>query len=85
MTADITRLEHLRGNAQAALTMTRHLVDKYAEALSHKDLESVRRSMEQIEALLTKGGMPQIDEALGLLDEIRERIITVPALSRSAR
>ncbi|MGC4122312.1 MAG: hypothetical protein QM765_48570 [Myxococcales bacterium] len=64
--------------------MTRHLVDKYSEALQRKELEGIRQLLEKVDALLRDGAMPQIEDALVLLDEIRERILQIPALGRNA-
>lgn len=81
---DVSRLEHQRGNAQAAFIMTRHLVDKYSEALQRKELEGIRDLLEKVDGLLRDGAMPQIEDALSLLDEVRDRILRIPALGRNA-
>jgi hypothetical protein len=83
-TPDVSRLEHQRGNAQAAFIMTRHLVDKYSEALQRKELEGIRQLLEKVDQLLREGAMPQIEDALTLLDEVRDRILRIPALGRNA-
>ncbi len=82
--SDVSKLEHQRGNAQAAFIMTRHLVEKYSEALQRKELEGIRQLLERVDRLLRDGAMPQIEDALVLLDEIRERILRIPALGRNA-
>ena len=78
---DTRRLEHQRGNARAALVMTRYLVDKYSGVIGEVELQTLLQNIVRAEGLLKEASMSEIDDALALLDNVRECIMQVPGLA----